>query len=291
MAQQALAGFRQFVALIAAAVLLTSCASWEYDRAREMEPAGTPFTRALYDAYLAKSAQAYEEDNQALSDAFALRAIAAAEGTVVAPVVPEAGALVSVSASVTEFDEARARLMNALVAGREAAPVPAAQAQVAFDCWYLRTIDPESTLDQALACRSEFLSLIGALEAAIAPPQPAEPAPVVPEPARFTVYFGFDEWFLRAEALQVIDQAMETARAGGHQEIILSGHADRAGPAEYNQRLSLRRAEAVKATMVELGALPEAIRVYAYGETRPAVPTPDGVPEPLNRRVEIDLVP
>lgn len=270
------------------AVFLSSCASYQLDDARDMTPSGDAFTQALYDAYLNYSAQAYEDDNEELSNAFASRAIAAAQGTVVAPVVPVSDAIQSGRGSVASFDAARGRLMAALSPGRSAAPVLAANAQASFDCWYLRAIDPESDAAGTSACQSQFNSNIAALEAAIAPP----PVQVtLPDPANFTAYFGFDEWFLRADALDVIGAAMETARTGGHGEIVLGGHTDTSGRASYNDGLSLRRAEAVKATMVELGALSDAIRVVAYGETQLAVPTGDGVREALNRRVEIQLVP
>ncbi len=268
------------------ALFLVSCASYQLDDAREMTPTGDAFTQALYSAYLDHSARAYEEDNEELSNAFAARAIAAANGTVVAPVVPVSDALQAGSAPIAMFDGARGRLMSALAAGRSAQPALAARAQAAFDCWYLRSIDPESDGSSVSRCRTEFDTNLATLEAAVAPP-PAE----LPNAANFTSYFGFDEWFLRADALDVISDAMETARIGGHGEIVLGGHTDTSGPADYNDALSLRRAEAVKATMVELGALPEAIRVIAYGETQPAVPTGDGVKEALNRRVEIQLVP
>jgi len=270
------------------AVILSSCASYQLDEAREMTPTGNAFTQALYDAYLDYSAQAYEQDNEELSNAFAARAIAAAQGTVVAPVVPVADAIQPGRGSVSAFDQARGRLMAALAPGRSGAPVQAARAQAAYDCWYLRAIDPESDAASVSQCQSQFNSAIAALEAAVAPPPPVV---VLPDPANFTAYFGFDEWFLRAEALDVIGAAMETARVGGHQEIVLGGHTDTSGPASYNDPLSLRRAEAVKATMVELGAVPDAIRVIAYGETQLAVQTGDGVREALNRRVEIQLVP
>lgn len=289
MRQMNWAGVRRFAAVAVAAAVLGSCASYEYERARDMEPTGTAFTRALYDAYLADSAQAFEEDNEALSNAFAARAISAAGGTVVAPVTPEAAALTAAAASITAFQTARTRLMTALSQGRTEAPVLAARAQASFDCWYLRSLDPESTAQQITRCRSQFDAALPALEAAIAP-APA-PVAVLPDPAQFTAYFGFDEWFLRADALETIGAAMDAARLGGHQEIVLGGHADTSGPAAYNDGLSLRRAEAVKATMVELGALPEAIRVIAYGETNLAVQTPDGVREPRNRRVVINLIP
>ena len=273
-------------AIVAAAVILSSCASYQLDEAREMTPSGNAFTSALYNAYLDHSARAYEEDNEELSNAFAARAIAAAKGTVIAPVVPVATALQPGAASVVNFDTARGRLMQALATGRDQAPLLAARAQAVFDCWYLRSIDPDSSSEAVSRCRAGFDNSLPALESAIAPPPSA-----LPEAARFTAYFGFDEWFLRADALDVIGAAMETARVGGHGEIVLGGHTDTSGRASYNDGLSLRRAEAVKATMIELGALPEAIQVIAYGETQPAVPTGDGVREALNRRVEIQLVP
>ncbi len=274
--------------MVAVAVILSSCASYQLDEARDMTPSGDAFTQALYDAYLTHSARAFEEDNEELSNAFAARAIAAARGTVVAPVVPMADALQPGAAPIANFDTARSRLIAALNAGRSTQPVLSAQGQAAFDCWYLRSIDPESDAAAISRCRSEFDTGLVGLEAAITPPAPVV---VLPDAASFTAYFGFDEWFLRAEALDVIGEAMETARVGGHGEIVLGGHTDTSGPAGYNDTLSLRRAEVVKATMVELGALPDAIRVIAYGETQLAVPTADGVREALNRRVEIQLVP
>ena len=69
----------------------------------------------------------------------------------------------------------------------------------------------------------------------------------------------------------------------------MAGHADRSGSAQYNQRLSQRRADAVAAELVARGVPRNIIMVSAYGESRPLVPTADGVREPQNRRVEIVL--
>jgi len=65
------------------------------------------------------------------------------------------------------------------------------------------------------------------------------------------------------------------------------GHTDRSGPEKYNERLSLRRANAVKAEMIRLGMAADQISVAAKGMSEPAVPTPIGVREPRNRRAEI----
>jgi outer membrane protein OmpA-like peptidoglycan-associated protein len=67
------------------------------------------------------------------------------------------------------------------------------------------------------------------------------------------------------------------------------GHADTSGSAAYNVRLSERRARAVADAMVGLGVNPGLITADWRGESAPAVPTGDGVKEPLNRRTTISI--
>jgi outer membrane protein OmpA-like peptidoglycan-associated protein len=71
--------------------------------------------------------------------------------------------------------------------------------------------------------------------------------------------------------------------------IEVAGHADRSGSPQYNMGLSRRRADNVAAELVRQGISRNEIAVTAFGETRPLVPTADGVREPQNRRVEIVL--
>jgi OOP family OmpA-OmpF porin len=85
----------------------------------------------------------------------------------------------------------------------------------------------------------------------------------------------------------VIDQAVEQARTCGVASVQIDGHADRSGAASYNVGLSERRARAVRDEMVRLGVPAGGISLQAFGETRPAVETPDGAREPLNRRAEV----
>ncbi|MDY0240902.1 MAG: OmpA family protein, partial [Rhodospirillaceae bacterium] len=60
-------------------------------------------------------------------------------------------------------------------------------------------------------------------------------------------------------------------------------------PDAYNMALSLRRANAVKAELVKLGIPANEISVVGKGKADPLVPTADGVREPQNRRVQINL--
>ncbi len=71
--------------------------------------------------------------------------------------------------------------------------------------------------------------------------------------------------------------------------IVLNGHTDTVGGAEYNFKLSLKRAEAVKAALIKRGVPADVIRTFGFGKTDPAIATGDNVAEPKNRRVEIFL--
>ena len=125
------------------------------------------------------------------------------------------------------------------------------------------------------------------------PPPVVAPAPApaaAPAPARtFLVFFDFDRADLTDRARQIIAEAATNAQRVGTTRIEVSGHADRSGTPQYNQRLSERRAQAVAAELERRGVARSAMVIQAFGESRPLVPTADGVREPQNRRVEIVL--
>ncbi len=123
-------------------------------------------------------------------------------------------------------------------------------------------------------------------------PRPAPVAKPKPKPAppitrSFLVFFDWDKSSITSEARRVISQAAANSRKAGVTRITLTGHADRSGPERYNMALSLRRANAVKRELMRTGVAAKDIAIFGRGETQPPVPTPDGVREPQNRRVEI----
>jgi len=122
------------------------------------------------------------------------------------------------------------------------------------------------------------------------PPPPAPPPPPPPPAATtFIVFFDFNKSNLTPEAMQVVASAANTARSTGMVRLLVTGHTDTVGSATYNQRLSVRRAESVKALLVADG-LPEAgISTIGRGFNDPLVPTGPNVREPQNRRAVIDL--
>ena len=96
----------------------------------------------------------------------------------------------------------------------------------------------------------------------------------------FTVYFDFDSWTLTAEDLTVLTNVINTARAGGQSRITVVGHTDTSGSADYNQRLSVHRANVVVEALVDMGARRAAIKASGVGETDLAVQTRDDARKP-----------
>ncbi|MEM7442905.1 MAG: autotransporter outer membrane beta-barrel domain-containing protein [Pseudomonadota bacterium] len=124
-----------------------------------------------------------------------------------------------------------------------------------------------------------------------APPPPPPPAPVVEEvpTSAFIVFFDWDRADLTPEANLVLDDVVVVANEAGYASIRLDGYTDLSGSAQYNLGLSERRANSVANGLIARGIAPDEIVIRAFGEENPLVPTPDGVREPQNRRVEIFL--
>lgn len=89
-----------------------------------------------------------------------------------------------------------------------------------------------------------------------------------------------------AEMLDVYVQGFEQAGAPGHCTVFIAAHADRQGGSNENVALSCRRASAVAAYLRRRG-LTARIVIEAFGETRPAVETSEGIAEAQNRRVDV----
>ena len=115
----------------------------------------------------------------------------------------------------------------------------------------------------------------------------AAPAPLAIDPQNYIVYFDFDKSKLTDAGKDVISDAAAAILRHDAQVVVISGHTDRAGDAQYNERLSERRAKTVRKALVAKGVSEDIIRTGSFGETQPASPTADGVANPLNRRAEV----
>jgi outer membrane protein OmpA-like peptidoglycan-associated protein len=129
--------------------------------------------------------------------------------------------------------------------------------------------------------------LVGLRYAFNAAPVVAAAAPVAAA-RTYLVFFDWNKADLTDRARQIIGEAAG-ARGTGVTRIEVNGYTDRSGSDQYNQGLSVRRANAVAAELLRRGVPRNEIATRGFGESNPLVPTADGVREPQNRRVEIIL--
>jgi len=80
---------------------------------------------------------------------------------------------------------------------------------------------------------------------------------------------------------------LEAIKRRGAITIAVSGHTDTSGTAQINEKLAYDRADLVKELLLQNGVDPQRVTVSSHGKGNPLVPTPDGVAEPRNRRVEV----
>ncbi len=121
-----------------------------------------------------------------------------------------------------------------------------------------------------------------------AAPPPAPPAPPPPPTHQvYLVFFDWDKYNITPEGMQILEAAAAHWKAGAAVQIQVTGYTDLSGSAGYNQRLSERRANAVAVALERLGVPRSEMVVAGRGMNDPRVPTPLGVREPQNRRVEI----
>ena len=133
--------------------------------------------------------------------------------------------------------------------------------------------------------------------AAPPPPPAAKPAPPPPpkpvtEKVTFAadVFFDFDKAVLKPEGKAKLDDVVGKLKATALEVVIAIGHTDSVGTAEYNQKLSVRRAEAVKAYMVSKGIEPNRIYTEGKGKAQPIASNTTAEGRAKNRRVEIEVV-
>jgi OOP family OmpA-OmpF porin len=122
------------------------------------------------------------------------------------------------------------------------------------------------------------------------------PAPVAPQPVTEKVSFAaealfeFDRSDVKPEGKVALDDLM-TKLVGMNTEVMIAvGHTDSVGTAAYNERLSLRRAEAVKAYLVSKGMEPARLYTEGKGETQPVADNHSAAGRAKNRRVTIEVV-
>lgn len=111
---------------------------------------------------------------------------------------------------------------------------------------------------------------------------------VEPVPSKkFTLLFETGTATLTAASLREIATIVATSQQRKAINIAIRGHTDAVGSDNYNNKLAVARAEKVRAALLKEGLAPTLFTVTSHGKGDPAIPTPNGVAEPRNRRVEV----
>ncbi|MCB9991274.1 MAG: OmpA family protein [Rhodospirillales bacterium] len=300
-----LRGIMMVFGMVALSVALSACTNFkthsEIEALNEVQPVGSPFTQHLAAEY---RAFANSELNEMLDypDAlhFARKGLAAASGETVMPEPIADWNLLP--RHMEELSAARGRMIVAFDLGaREIAPQQAAVAQSRFDCW-IEQQEENWQDDDIMHCKNQYLEAIAALESMLQPyqpvPEPVAPAPAMelpvaaepmtPDEAMYLVFFDFDKHNIGAGGQNVLDAVAEEIKSRTDiAAVTIVGHTDSSGPKSYNNKLAMKRANAVRDGLIERGIMADTIRVEGRGEDELLVQTADGVREPANRRAQI----
>ncbi|HCS24168.1 MAG TPA: OmpA family protein [Alphaproteobacteria bacterium] len=268
------------------------------DALNKAQAVGSPFTKTLaaeYRDYANMKQNQFMDHADALH--FARKGLASASGVVVMPETLDDWDLSD--KNIVDLTQARADLVDALEnGGRELASDKAGVAQAKFDCWVEQQ---EESWSKDVPCKTQFADALKALQDVVGkkPVEEAFPAPVTEMPkgepvaveqAMFIVFFDWDKNDITASANDVLDAVAQEIRSRKDiNGIVVVGHTDTSGGNNYNQKLSLRRAEAVKNGLIARGVDAAKLRAEGRGKTDLLVQTADGVREPANRRAQITL--
>ena len=132
--------------------------------------------------------------------------------------------------------------------------------------------------------------------ASAAAPRPAAPAPA-PAPAAATkvtyaadAFFDFNKSVVKPEGKAKLDDLAGKVKGINLEVVIGVGHTDAVGGDAYNQKLSVKRSEAVKAYLVSKGIEKNRIYTEGKGEKQPVADNKTAEGRAKNRRVEVEVV-
>jgi OOP family OmpA-OmpF porin len=171
----------------------------------------------------------------------------------------------------------------------------------AGECWRDASWTPATAApgcDGAIVVQKAEPAPAPAPAAAPAPAPKAAPAPApAPQPAAASkvtyaadAFFDFNKAVLKAEGKAKLDDLVAKVKNINLEVIIAVGHTDSVGSDAYNQKLSVKRSEAVKAYLVSKGIEKNRVYTEGKGEKQPVADNKTAEGRAKNRRVEIEVV-
>ncbi|WP_029524201.1 outer membrane protein OmpA [Polaromonas glacialis] len=160
-------------------------------------------------------------------------------------------------------------------------------------CWRDNFWTPATA---APGCDGAIVPVVAPAPVAVAPPVAAPVVvPVAPPAATKVTYaadafFDFDKSVIKPAGKEKLDDLIGKIKDINLEVIIAVGHTDSVGSDSYNQKLSVRRSEAVKAYLVSKGIEKNRVYTEGKGEKQPVADNKTAEGRAKNRRVEIEVV-
>lgn len=155
-------------------------------------------------------------------------------------------------------------------------------------CWRDANWTPATAAE---GCDGALVKQVAAPAPAVVAP-PAAPQPAVASKVTYSAdaFFDFDKSVLKPAGKEKLDDLTGKIKDINLEVIIAVGHTDSVGSDAYNQKLSVRRAEAVKAYLVSKGIEKSRVYTEGKGEKQPVADNKTAAGRAQNRRVEIEVV-
>jgi OOP family OmpA-OmpF porin len=161
-------------------------------------------------------------------------------------------------------------------------------------CWRDANWTPATA---APGCDGAIVPVVAPAPVAVAPAPIAAPAPAPVAPPAATkvtyaadAFFDFDKSVIKPAGKAKLDDLIGKIKDINLEVIIAVGHTDSVGSDAYNQKLSVRRSEAVKAYLVSKGIEKNRVYTEGKGEKQPVASNKTAEGRAKNRRVEIEVV-
>jgi len=158
-------------------------------------------------------------------------------------------------------------------------------------CWRTGSWTPALAM---LECDPDLVKVAEVPTPPPPPVTPPPPPPVTPSSTKVTfaadAFFDFDKAVLKPEAKAKLDDLVGKLKPINLEVIIAVGHTDGIGSDAYNNKLSVRRAESVKAYLVSKGIEPNRVYTEGKGKKQPVADNKTAEGRAKNRRVEIEVV-
>ena len=104
------------------------------------------------------------------------------------------------------------------------------------------------------------------------------------------LFFDTDKYDLKPESAEELLQLVELMKMNPKMEVMITGHTDNQGAADYNVKLSENRAASVVAYLVKAGIAPARLKSKGYGDSRPAAANDTEEGRAKNRRIELVIL-